>query len=170
MAKTYCSVSVMSLVSKIFEKLVKNSYWLPGGMWPFCNPIWFQVFLFDCRFSNGCLIDLLAYIVSIAKIVSIRSMKFSLPRLPFIFKLTIWPSVKYCRYVLTVALSLQKLQKWTYRTPGPSLATSLEPLAHHWNVASLSLYYWCYCCRYLSEMSGLVPLAQFLWEVYSLFR
>ena len=89
MDKTYCSVSVMSLVSKIFEKLVKNSYWLPGGMWPFCNPVWFQVFLFDCRFSNGGLIDLLAYIVSIAKIVSIRSMKFSLPRLPFIFKLTI---------------------------------------------------------------------------------
>ena len=35
---------------------------------------------------------------------------------------------------------LDKLQKQICRTVGPSLAESLEPLAHHQNVASLSLF------------------------------
>ena len=34
---------------------------------------------------------------------------------------------------------LDKLKTQICRTVGPSLATSLEPLAHHENVASLSL-------------------------------
>ena len=38
---------------------------------------------------------------------------------------------------------LDKLQKRICRTVGPSVAASLEPLAHCWNVASLSLF-----CRY----------------------
>ena len=41
---------------------------------------------------------------------------------------------------------------------GPSLATSLEPLAHRQNVASLSLFYRCYFGRCLSELAQLVPL------------
>ena len=36
---------------------------------------------------------------------------------------------------------LDKLQKRICRTVGPSLAASLEPLAHGRNVASLSLFY-----------------------------
>ena len=37
---------------------------------------------------------------------------------------------------------LDKLQKWISRTVAPSLAASLEPLAHHQKVASLlSLFY-----------------------------
>ena len=36
---------------------------------------------------------------------------------------------------------LEKLQKLICRTVGPSLAASLEPLAHHRNVVRLSLFY-----------------------------
>ena len=35
---------------------------------------------------------------------------------------------------------LDKLQKWVCRTIGPSLAASLEPLAHCQSVSSLSLF------------------------------
>ena len=52
---------------------------------------------------------------------------------------------------------LDKLQKHICRTVGPSLATSLEHLAHHQNVASLSLYYR-YCFGRCSfELTQLVP-------------
>ena len=46
-----------------------------------------------------------------------------------------------------------------YRTVGPSLAASLEPLAHHQNIASLSLFYRYYFgSRCSSELAELVPL------------
>ena len=41
-----------------------------------------------------------------------------------------------------------KLQKWICRTVSPSLAASLEPLPHHQNVASLSLFYRFYFGRF----------------------
>ena len=44
------------------------------------------------------------------------------------------------------------------RTVGPSLAASLEPLAHRRNVASLSLFYRYYFGRCSSELAQLVPL------------
>ena len=44
------------------------------------------------------------------------------------------------------------------RIVGPSLAASLEPLAHHRNVASLSLFYRYYFGRCSSELAQLVPL------------
>ena len=44
------------------------------------------------------------------------------------------------------------------RTVGPSLAASVEPLAHCRNVASLSLFYRYYFGRCSSELAGLVPL------------
>ena len=44
------------------------------------------------------------------------------------------------------------------RIVGPSLAASLEPLAHHRNVASLSLFYSYYFGRCSSELAQLVPL------------
>ena len=47
---------------------------------------------------------------------------------------------------------------WIYRTVGPSLATSFEPLAHRRNVASLSLFYRYYFGRCSSELAQLVPL------------
>ena len=53
---------------------------------------------------------------------------------------------------------LDKLQKRTCRTVGPSLAASLEPLAHRRNVASLSLFYRYYFGRCSSELAELVPL------------
>ena len=51
-----------------------------------------------------------------------------------------------------------KLQKQICRTVGPSLAASLEPLAHHRNVTSLNLFYRYYFGRCSSELAQLVPL------------
>ena len=53
---------------------------------------------------------------------------------------------------------LDKLQKQIYRTVGPSLAASLEPLTHHQNVASLSLFYRYCFARCSSELAQLIPL------------
>ena len=44
------------------------------------------------------------------------------------------------------------------RTVGPSLAASLETLAHHWNGASLRLFYRYYFGRWSSELAQFVPL------------
>ena len=65
----------------------------------------------------------------------------------------VWASAPSCYLKL-----LDKLQKWICRTVGPSLAASLEPLVHHRNVASLSLFYMYYFCRCSSELAQLVPL------------
>ena len=51
-----------------------------------------------------------------------------------------------------------KVQKRICRTVGPALAASLEPLSHHWNVVSLSLFYKYYFGRCSSELTQLVPL------------
>ena len=72
--------------------------------------------------------------------------------------------MEYCCHIWSGAFTcylelLEKLQKRICRTVGPSLAASLEPLAHHQNVASLSLFYR-YCFgRYSSELPQLVPLS-----------
>ena len=81
----------------------------------------------------------------------------------YLFKSTIQPCMKYCCHVWAGAPSyylelLDKLQKQICRTVGPSLAASLELLAHCQNVASLSLFYR-YCFgRCSSELAQLVPL------------
>ena len=49
---------------------------------------------------------------------------------------------------------LDKLQKPICRTVCPSLAASLEPLAHRWNVASLRYYFG----RCYSELAQMAPL------------
>ena len=64
----------------------------------------------------------------------------------YLHKSTISPCKEYCCHVRVGAPScylelLNKLQKWICRTVGPSLAVSLEPLAHRRSVASLSLFY-----------------------------
>ena len=65
----------------------------------------------------------------------------------------IWAGAPSCYLEL-----LDKLQKRICRTVGPSLAASLEPLAHRQNVASLSLFYRYYFGRCSSELTQLVPL------------
>ena len=71
--------------------------------------------------------------------------------------------MEYCCHVWAGAPScylelLDKLQKRICRTVGPSLAASLEPLAHRRNVASLSLFCRYYFGRCSSELGQLVPL------------
>ena len=71
--------------------------------------------------------------------------------------------MEYCCHVWAGAPNcylelLDKLQKQICRTVGPSLAAFLEPLAHHRNLAILSLFYR-YCFhRCSSEVAQLVPL------------
>ena len=109
-------------------------------------------------------------IISVAKTASkkigalIRSMKFLFPEVAlYLYKSTIQPCVEYCCHVWAGAPScylelLDKLQKRICRTVGPSLAASLEPLAHRQNVASLSLFYMYYFGRCSSELAQLLPL------------
>ena len=111
-----------------------------------------------------------SYIVSIAKTASkkigvlIRSMKFLSPEVAlYLYKSTIRSCMEYCWHVWAGAPScylelLDKLQKWICRTVGPSLATSLEYLAHRRNVVSLSLFYRYYFGRCSSKLAQLVPL------------
>ena len=65
----------------------------------------------------------------------------------------IWAGTHSCYLEL-----LDKLQKRICRTVGPSLAASLEPLAHHRNMASLSFFYRYYFGRCSPELPQLVPL------------
>ena len=111
-----------------------------------------------------------SYIVSIAKTASrkigalICSMKVLSPEVAlYLYKSTIQPCMEYCCCVWAGAPScylelLDKLQKQICRTVGPSIAGSLEPLAHRQNVTSLSLFYRYYFGRCSSELAQLVPL------------
>ena len=106
-----------------------------------------------------------SYIISIARIASkkigalIHSMKFLSPEVAlYLYKSTICPCMEYCCHVWTGAPScyldlLGKLQKRICRIVGPSLAASVEPLAHCRNVASLSLFYRYYFGRCSSEQA-----------------
>ena len=109
-----------------------------------------------------------SYIISIAKTAFkeiralIRSMKFLSPEVAlYLYKSTMRACMEYCCHVWAGAPScclelLDKLQKQICRIVGPSLAASLEPLAHHQNVASLSHYYRYYFGRCSSELAQLV--------------
>ena len=111
-----------------------------------------------------------SYIVSIGKTASkkigalIRSMKFLSSEVAlYLYKSTIRPCMEHCCHVWAGTPScylelLDKLQKRICRTVGPSLAASLEPLAHRRNVGSLSLFYRYYFGRCSSELAELVPL------------
>ena len=71
--------------------------------------------------------------------------------------------MEYCCHVWAGAPScymelLGELQNRICRTVGPSLAASLEPLAHYRNVASLSLFDRYYFGRFSSELAQLVSL------------
>ena len=53
---------------------------------------------------------------------------------------------------------VRQATKTDIQVVGPSLAPSLEPLAHHQNVASLSLFYRYYFGRFSSGLAQLVRL------------
>ena len=65
----------------------------------------------------------------------------------------VWAGAPSCSLEL-----LDKLQKRICRSGSPSLATSLEPLAHLRNLAGLSLFYRYYFGRCFSELAQLVLL------------
>ena len=118
---------------------------------------------FSSKLDWGC------HIISIAKTASkkigalIRSMKFLSPEAAlYLYKSTICPCMEYCCHVWAGAPScylelLDKLQRRIFSIGGPSLAASIEPLAHDRNVASVSLLYWNYFGRCSSELAQLVP-------------
>ena len=93
-----------------------------------------------------------SYTISIAETASkkigavIHSVKFLSPEVAlYLYKSTIRPCMEYCCHVWAGAPScylelLDKLQKQICRTVGPSLAASLEPLAHLRNVASFKSF------------------------------
>ena len=111
-----------------------------------------------------------SYIISITKTASkkigasVHSMKLLSPVVAlYLYRSTIRPCMEYCNHVWAGAPNcylelLDKLQRRICRTVGPSLAASLEPLAHRQNVASLSLFYRHYFGRCSSELAQLVPL------------
>ena len=121
-------------------------------------------------FTFSSKLDWGSYIISIAKTTSkkigalFRSMKFLSPEVAlYLYKSTIRPCMEYCCHVLAATPSfylelLDKLQERICRTVGPSLATSLEPLAHRRNLASLTLFYMYYFGRCSSKLAQLVPL------------
>ena len=120
-------------------------------------------------------------IISIAKSASkkiralIHSTKFLSPEVALcLYKSPIHPCMEYCCLFLAYCCLvlagapicylelLDELQKQICRTVGPSLATSLELLAHRRNVASLSLcsrYYFCKCSSELAQLV-LLPFSQ----------
>ena len=111
-----------------------------------------------------------SYIISIAKTASkkigalIRSMKFFSPEVAlYLYISIIRPCMEYCCHVWAGAPScyldlLDKLQKQISRIVGLSLTASIEHLAHHQNMASLSLFYRYYFGRCSSQLAQLVPL------------
>ena len=119
---------------------------------------------FSSKFDCG------SYIIFIAKTASkkigalIRSVKFLSPEAAlYLYKSTIRPCTEHSCQVWAGAPScylelLDKLQKRICRIVGPSLAASLESLAHRRNMASLSLFYRYYFGRCSSELAQLVPL------------
>ena len=124
--------------------------------------------ILELTFSSK--LDWGSYITSTAKTASkkirtlIRSVKFLSTEVAlYFYKSTIRSRMEYCCHVWAGAPScylelLDKLQKRICRTVGPSLATSLELLAHRRNAASLGLFYRYYFGRCSSELAELVPL------------
>ena len=91
-------------------------------------------------------------------------MKFLSPEVALhLYKITLHPCMEYCCHIWAGVPScylelLDKLKKQICRTAAPSLAASLELLAHRRNLASLSLFYRYYFGTCSSELTQLVPL------------
>ena len=91
----------------------------------------------------------------------------------FLYKSIMLQCMKHCCHVWTGAPSwylelLDKLQRRICKRVDPSLAATLEPLAHCRNVASLNLFYRYYFGRYSSELAQLVLLPYF-WGRYTCY-
>ena len=116
-----------------------------------------------------------SYIISVVKTASKKNgalicfMKFLSPEVAlYLYKSTMHPCIEQCCHFWAGAPScylelLDKLQKGICRTVSSSLAAFVEPLAHHQNVASLSLFYRYYLGRCSSKLAQLVPLP-FSWD------
>ena len=117
------------------------------------------VFTFSSKLDWG------SYIISVAITASkkigalIRSTKFLSPEVAlYPYKFNIRPCMEYFCHVWDGAPSCYLELLRICRTVSPSLAASLEPLAHRRNVDSLSLFYRYYLGRCSSELAQLVPL------------
>ena len=123
-----------------------------------------QLLTFSSKLDWGS--DIISIVKTFSKKIGalIHSMKFLSPEVAlYLYKSTICPCMEYCCHVWVGGPScylelLDKLQKRICRTFVPSLATSLEPLAHYQNVASISVFYRYYFGRCSSELAQLVPL------------
>ena len=120
--------------------------------------------------SFCCNLDWGSYSTSIAKTVYkktealIRPMKFLFSEVAlYLYKPTLRPCMEYCFHVGAGAPRcylefLDKLQKWICSTVGPSLAASIELLAHCQKVANLIVLYRYYFGRCFFELVQLLPL------------
>ena len=105
--------------------------------------------IFDLGLTSSSKLDWGSYIICITKTASKKIEAFLRSYFPpqvalYLYKSTIRQYKEYCCDVWAGAPScylelLDKLQKRICMTVGPSLAASLEPLAHRRNVASVSL-------------------------------
>ena len=111
--------------------------------------------------------DWVSYIISIAKMVSkkiaalIHSMKFLSPGVTlYLYKSTTWSCMEYWFHIWATAPScyLELLENEYAGLLVLHLLPLLNPLAHHQNVASLSLFYSYYFGKSSSELAQLVPL------------
>ena len=109
-----------------------------------------------------------SYIISIAKTttkktgVLIRFMKFLSPEVALcLYKSTIRPCMEYCCHVWAGTPSCYWNCQASYKNKYAGLLVHHfkgEPLAHHQNVATLSLFYRYYFGRCSSELAQLIPL------------
>ena len=118
-----------------------------------------------------------SYIVSIAKSTSkkvgslFRSKRFLTPEaILHLYKSTIRPCMEYCCHIWAGAPAscldlLDKIQKRVVNLVGPILSSSLQPLFHQRDVASLSLFYRYYHAKCSSELQGLVPSYTFFFYI-----
>ena len=141
-------------------------------MWKWMGLFLRKKYLLGCWGWLSSKLDWGSYIFSIAKTTSkkigalIHSMKFLLRLLCISINVPYghaWNTVVMSGVVLVAVTSncFISYKKRICMTIVPSLAASLEPLGHHQNVASLSLFYRCYFGRCSSE------LAKLIWIPYS---
>ena len=107
---------------------------------------------------------LMIFVILLTLLMILLSMKFLPPEVAlYLCKCTIRPCMEYWCHVWAGAPScylelLDKVQKRICRTIVPPHATSLEPLVHCRNAASLSLFCRYYFGRCSSELAQLDPL------------
>ena len=110
-----------------------------------------------------------SYILSVAKEAGkmvgsfFRSKKYLTPAaILYLYKSQIRPKMEYCCHIWagaskTCLSSLDKVQRRLRRLVGDSLFTTLQPLSHRRNVASLSLFYRYYNGKCSQELQKMVP-------------